>query len=870
MVIQLIKKYGPLVASSVLFGLGAFAVYKMLHGISITDVIFHIKATPPVSLALAIVATAFGYMALVGYDWSALRFIGKNIKMSTVALGSFTAFALSNSIGLAIVSGGAVRYRFYRGLRLSVGDIAAVSTYCAVAFGFGVTVIGFAGLAWTPDALSSFVPLSELSLRILSLVVLVVVIGFVLWASLRQRPIGLGRFKLVVPGPREVVLQLVFTLADILLAAATLYVLLPSATAATISYPEFVPIFIIAVVAGILSHVPGGIGIFEAVILGAISFGTEHTAAIAAALFTYRVIYYFLPLVLGVAVLVVLEIRNNSKFLRIPSSAIPGSVKAASALSYLIPGIMASLTFIAGAALVLNGMVPIPASILNELKPAVPVGLFEAYNVVMGIAGGALIVVANGLREQSRSALYVVLAIIAVAIISLILQQLDLNLAFGLIVLAAILWFSRARFDNVAPLSIGKKPLISIALWAAFALSVVLFFQFAHQDANYYHARWWQFAFDANMPRSLRIAGVSISLSLLLLLFLALRPKVGAPMVEADLDTEKLRAIIANQENADANFALTGDKSFLLSANHNAFVMYGHHGRSFVALGPPVGRDRDDAVDLIDAFIEAAGDANCRPAFYQIPGSDLSLFVDAGFVPSKLGEEAVVDLTSFSLEGHERRKLRQAHNRALRDNSTLEILNPPYSADLIKELNAISDEWLREKKSREKNFSLGKFDEAYLQNFRIAVVKADNQIVAFANILETDVKETVTIDLMRHSSTALSGTMDFLFVALMLALKDEGFRHFSLGMAPLTGLDTSKHPRLWDKIAGSVSRFGGRFYNFEGLRDYKDKFHPEWHSKYLMTWGGMDPLLVASDVNALVSGGLRGAVMRGKKAAPDA
>ncbi|MCO6410900.1 bifunctional lysylphosphatidylglycerol flippase/synthetase MprF [Hoeflea alexandrii] len=860
---RLLKNYGSLLASLLLFGLGAFAVYKTLHGIAIADVITQLDRTSRTSLALAVAATAGGYLALVGYDWSALRFIGRQLPVTTVALGSFTAYALSNSIGLAVLSGGAVRYRFYRGLGLSLADIAVVSTYCAMAFGVGVTLVGFAALAWHPAALESIVPLASTSIRYVSIAIFTVTIALVLWGSFAGRAVGIGRFSGSFPPPRDIGLQIAFSLFDIVFAAATLYLLLPAEASATIHYSTFVAVFAVAAVAAVLSHVPGGIGVFEAVILGAFSSVPDQTAGIAAALLGYRFVYYLLPLLMGVLILVVLELRSRRKVDVFPIGAARPALSATMSLTSFIPGLAAALTFLAGAILVLNGLVPIPASILDELKPAIPAGLFEVSNIVMAMAGGVLIVIANGLRAQSRSALYLVIGILGVAIGSLLLQRLDYDLVLALALLAGLLWLSRGHFERRTPISLAQRPVASFALWAAFSVCVALFFLFAHQDAEYSHSRWWQFAFDANMPRALRMAGVSISVSLILLLFFALRPKPGKPSGETP-DSETLYSILSKQDDADANFALTGDKSFLVSERNDAFIMYGQHGRSFVALGSPVG-DGKSAVELIDAFVTAADQANCRPAFYQIADKDLARFVDAGFVPSKLGEEAVVNLETFTLDGPQHRSLRQAYNRSMRAGLTLEISAPPHAPVLLAALRDMSNEWLEEKKTREKGFSLGRFDEDYLQNFRLAVVYAADRPVAFANIFETATKRHATIDLMRHLSNAPSGTMDFLFVSVMLTLKAEGFGEFSLGMAPLTGLDATRHPRMWDRAAGSVYRFGGHFYNFAGLRAYKDKFDPTWRSRYLMTWGGIDPLLVANDINAIVSGGLRGAISRGRR-----
>ncbi len=289
--------------------------------------------------------------------------------------------------------------------------------------------------------------------------------------------------------------------------------------------------------------------------------------------------------------------------------------------------------------------------------------------------------------------------------------------------------------------------------------------------------------------------------------------------------------------------------------------MYATRGRSLIALGDPIG-NASSFQGLIDQFFDLGDVHNYRPCFYQVGAEMLTRYIDLGFSLSKLGEEAVVPLETFSLEGPPRKRLRQTFSRATRDGLTFEIRLPPHSTEILDELAVISDEWLSTRNAREKSFSLGRFDREYLQRFPIVTVTHEGRIVAFANLFQTATHVRATIDLMRHRNDAPPGTMEFLFLSLMLALKTEGYQEFSLGMAPLIGLASSRNKRLWDHLGLAIARFGGYFYNFEGLRAFKEKFSPEWRPHYLATWGGVDPILVAADVNALVSGGLGGALFK--------
>lgn len=178
---------------------------------------------------------------------------------------------------------------------------------------------------------------------------------------------------------------------------------------------------------------------------------------------------------------------------------------------------------------------------------------------------------------------------------------------------------------------------------------------------------------------------------------------------------------------------------------------------------------------------------------------------------------------------------------------------PPHDPALIAQLQAISDEWLLAKKSREKGFSVGRFDAEWLNCWPLALVRQGGDLVAFANLLTTDAQTDWAVDLMRYVDGAPTGTMEFLFTDLILQLKARGHRRLSLGMAPLSGLSPDRSKRLWDRFGAVIYRHGGALYNFEGLRAFKAKFGPEWVPHYLATPSGLPPLLPLADAARLIS-----------------
>src|SRR5690606_37948172 len=160
---------------------------------------------------------------------------------------------------------------------------------------------------------------------------------------------------------------------------------------------------------------------------------------------------------------------------------------------------------------------------------------------------------------------------------------------------------------------------------------------------------------------------------------------------------------------------------------------------------------------------------------------------------------------------------------------------------VLPELRAVSDAWLEEHETREKGFSLGAFDPAYLTRQPCALVRQKGNLVAFANLLCTHLQTEASIDLMRQLPLAPPGTMDFMFTRLMLHFQAEGYQRFGLGMAPMSGMASHELAPRWHRFGRLLFDHGETFYNFRGLRSFKDKFDPVWEPRYLVTGGGLSP-----------------------------
>ncbi|PLK69776.1 hypothetical protein C0V73_19715 [Rhizobium sp. TH135] len=325
---------------------------------------------------------------------------------------------------------------------------------------------------------------------------------------------------------------------------------------------------------------------------------------------------------------------------------------------------------------------------------------------------------------------------------------------------------------------------------------------------------------------------------------------------DAATDVARATALLPQQENASAGLVRLGDKRILFSDCGQGFIMYARQGRSLVALFDPVGPKHLWA-PLVEKFIAEARRTRSRPVFYQVSADFLPVAVDMRLQALKLGEQAVVDLTAFTLAGGDWLKLRRSINRAERDGLAFELLAQEAVPSVLDELETVSDTWLSAHKAGEKGFSLGTFDRAYVAAGPVAVIRLEGQIVAFASLMTASSNGDAFIDLMRHVPGVHRGMMDLLFVKIMEALKGQGFRTLNLGMAPLAGLSGHRRAPAWNHVARQVFEHGERFYNFRGVRAFKEKFDPDWQPRYLAVAGQGLPILSLIDVTLLIGGGLK-------------
>ena len=829
-------------AMLVMAALGLVALHTLLADIRLRDIraAFHLIAPGQAVLALGL--TAASYLALTFYDHVALRVIGRPLPWRTAALASFCSYTLSHNLGLSLLTGGSARYRIYSAAGLEAGDIARVVASASLSFWGGVFVMAGLVMAVHPAAIALGavvlpVPVQRgagIAILLLSMI-LVAMVG-----RSGRAPVLMG-WRIALPSRGQALAQIGVASLDLAAASAALFVLVPHADPAL--YPTFFLGYALAIIVALVSHVPGGLGVFEAVIVATLP--DVDRPSLLAALLAYRVIYYLLPLLLGVIAIV---LHEGAAWHR-PVGRLLGGAQAA--VSGMAPVMLAVLVAVGGIILLVSGALPAIPDRLHIIHGLFPLAFIEASHFGASVVGTLLILLASGLYRRLDAAFWMTRALLLAGIVFSLAKGLDYEEAGALLLILLLLQWTRGAFYRRTRFTAeALSPAWIATLAVAVGLSTWIGF-FAYKHVAYQHALWWDFSSRGDASRFLRAALASGMLVVAAALWRLSRP--AAPLRCEHADETPSPDALALADRTDAYLSTTGDKLFLTSGSGRAFVMYQIQGHSWIVMGDPVG-DRAEWPDLLWALREMADEGQGRLLLYQISLDTLPLAIDLGLAIVKYGEEARVDLPCFTIDGPEGKPLRYAQRRAMRDGASFEIVAAAAVPEILDDLRAISDRWLAAKGHGEKMFSVGRFDPGYVARCDCAIVRQHGRIVAFANIWATANRNELSVDLMRHDDAMPYGTMDFLFICLMQWGQAQGFAWFTLGLAPLSGLEARRLSPLWAKAGAWLYRHGESFYGFEGLRAYKDKFSPRWEPRFIGGPHGVSMARAILDLQKLVSG----------------
>jgi len=823
-------------------------LHELSQHVKWSDVQSDIAATPWKLMFFALCWTAVSFLSLSFYDVFAVQSVaGGKVPLPVAGLAGASGYAVSNCLGFSYITGTAIRYRIYASLGLDLGRVAGVIATSWISFWTGLVLILGGLLTFHPDGISRIMPISETTETVIGLSMLAALVGLFIWLASGGRKLSFGGIGFNLPGGKLAGLLTLAAIGDLFGASMALYVLMPDDLG--VGYPYFFTIYIAAIAVGIVSHAPGGIGVFEATLIAGL--GASGRSDVIAALLLYRVVYTFLPFSiasLSIAVASALTQRHR----------IGGAANwVYRVIRPIVPMVAAGVAAVAGVILLVSGALPTDSQNLGVLREFLPLSFVEASHLAGSAVGVLLILVSRGLFRKLYRAWVVAMLLMVVGFAASLAKGLDTHEAVGMLATIALLAMFRGAFYRVSGASIFRLNIPWLV--SVIALLAVIFWigLFAYSHVQYQNALWWEFAWNGDASRFLRSSlVVAVILGIVAVTSLFGR-EIPAP-VRTEIP-EVVERLALDSEDTEAQISLTGDKQFLISPDETAFIAYADTGNAIISKGEPVG-DIKAGEQLVWQLREMADREGKLCAFYSVSTKYLPTFLDLGLSILKIGEVARVPLKDFSLDGKSRKRFRQAKNRAEREGYVFEIIPKEELAPVLPELRAISDHWLAGKAGEEKGFALGGFDDQYLSYFDHAVLRdgSTGKIKAFANLFQGGDKSELSLDLMRYEPDSPSFVMDALFAEMMVWGSEQGFHWFSLGAAPFSGIENRQLASLWNRIGGFVYEHGEQFYHFEGLRSFKQKFDPEWSPNYLASPGGLAAPRILYEVNILISGGLRG------------
>lgn len=298
---------------SSLFGLlllllSLWAIANELRQYNYRDILNSLAAIPKSRVSWAIWLTALGYLVMIGYDILGFNYINRSLSWNKIAFTNFISSAFSNTIGFALLTGSAIRYRFYASWGVSAVAIAQVIAFANFTFWLGMFAV--AGLLFliNPLKIPTQLHLPFATVRPIGVIFLLLVAVYLLGSIFIKQPLIIRGDEFRFPSFKISLAQIAISSFDWILAAAVLYVVLP--TNISLSYLDFLGIYLLAMFAGVVSNVPGGLGVFETIILLILSSKVS-AAAVLGSMLVYRGVYYYLPLLLAAGLLGIYEIKKN-------------------------------------------------------------------------------------------------------------------------------------------------------------------------------------------------------------------------------------------------------------------------------------------------------------------------------------------------------------------------------------------------------------------------------------------------------------------------------------------------------------------------------------------------------------------------------
>ncbi|MHC0036374.1 bifunctional lysylphosphatidylglycerol flippase/synthetase MprF [Pseudoneobacillus sp. C159] len=789
---------------------------KFIGDIDVALIKKHLNDLNSFQMGSILLVGSLGVSTMIFYDFVFAKRFGLAIPKTKLWQYSFTSNAMSNLLGFGGFAGAALRTYFYqkytkdrmeilKGIaELSLFSLSGLSVLCWVyIFGFSNSVI-LADYRWLSFAIwgiALYLPAMLIGLLVTKRI------------NLSQKTERIFAIKFVTISTVEW-----FSIFVIIYIIA-MFLNLP------VTFPQILSLGIVAASAGLVSMIPGGLGSFDfMMLLGLTEKGIIEEQAILLLVF-YRISYYLVPFLIGMFLL----IRDGWKKVDEKWNGLPTILLGQ--VSHLI---LTILVFASGVLLLMSSSFPGVIERLKFMQGFLSTPIMNlSHQLTIGV-GITLLGLARGIEYRVKRAYYLAFIMLIVGAIFTLSKSFNYEEAIFVLLVAWALWISRNHFYRKNFVHTWGRMLVDL-LGIFIVIGFYLIIGYANLPENPIKipAKLREFIFTE--PSDLWLSGLIgflIALAILSIAYWIVRPERFEKKL-SNADGNYIHQHLERYGGTSLSHLIyLHDKAVYWSKDEKVLFSYQTSADKLVVLGNPVG-DKGAIFKAIEELRDETNQYGYTPIYYQVGQEMIPYLHENGYDFFKLGEEGFVNVQAFSLSGNKMKALRASRNKFDKDGYSFEVIEPPFSDDCMAELKTISDHWLGGRK--EKGFSLGFFDPAYLSRAPIAMVRdRKGRAIAFASLMPMyDGHETFSVDLMRFVPAAPNGTMDYIFINLIEWGKQQGYKCFNLGMTPLANVGISKYSFLSEKIAAQIYRQGHVFYHFQGVRRFKEKYADHWEPKYL-------------------------------------
>ncbi|KAA1039579.1 bifunctional lysylphosphatidylglycerol flippase/synthetase MprF [Macrococcus equipercicus] len=789
---------------------------KELSAINLRQTINAFRDMSTLSLVELILLGLLSVMVLTLYDFILTRALKINMPVKHTAAVSYIICTLNNILGLGGFIGAGLRFFAYSPFTTDKKQLSKSITLLLFSMLSGLSVLSLLMVfdVFDISSLTHHVYWSKYIIYVGSLYL----IFYILWSIIKP----------AIPGNRWLGLQFIMvSLLDWLSIILLFYFILLTLDI-KISFTVLAGMIVTAALAGILSMMPGGFGTFDLVILINLKAYGIPEDKVLLSLLLYRAVYYFFPSLVALVLSIVVYKEPAKSYLeenRLINSAMEttsffkGLQKD---MPYQFQGILLALFCIITSVIYYfnHFLIIYDALYTNQYT-------YHSIIIVFHITASlALLICSNGVMHNTKRG-------ILMSIISTLMLIATTALSYGTIIsyswLALLTLMLGYRYSKAKSIKRSITPITVLISIVVIAAILIINQWLTVNILDLYNSKINNF----NLTLLNVLAWIAILLYLLVgMIITRSYSKRYDSLLNCPVSYETLCGIISEYGgNYVSHLSLSGDKSFFINEEADAFLMYRKTMNACIVLGDPIGNS-DKFIELLNNFYDKTTFLGHDVVFYQVQEKYMSLYHEYGNSFFKLGEEALIDLSTFTVSGKKQRAFRATMNKVEKEGYHFKIIEPPLTDAVYSQLKAVSDRWLSGKE--EMSFSVGSFNRDYLNQAPIAVIASDTEIAGFCSLMPTYYNGTLSVDLIRWRPEMDMPMMDALYLYMLQYAQQQEYTYFNMGMATLSNVGQNRHAYIREKVAGNVFEHFNNYYSFQGLRKYKQKFNPLWESRYLV------------------------------------